>query len=469
MKQPLRIVVDAVSRGIDAIAGPFWPLEAISRRTGLPDTAWWERPAAALTVLAMLFGLAIAVNRAAEGGGTDFRRFYESGRYLLEHGARHPHPEAARYLPSADVPWMFLATMPMPAAVCLWYLLGCWSWFCLLDAIDRYLLAGCNEPERRRILLGVGLLVLPLALDGLCLANPHIFMVWLMVAGLGLVSRGRSAWGGLVLGLAIWVKLLPLAGAVYLMLKRKWVPALLAVGFAAALDVSLSVAAFGPRAAWDEHLKWWHNEGAGAARRQLNHSDSVDEDRLTNQSMPVILRRVLTSAGSTPGSVRDQLILAHLSRRQLKAVYLATMGLFGLAILLVCRRPGRLLSDRQWGTEIALMLLATMWFSPVVWGYHPTAVTPALAIVLSHEPRRPGTVRAMVCVWLLALVLMAFPLARACGVLMGASFLIAAVLVRLQRERPSPAAGNPDGPILAADPTRAGIGLLVSSRAGPED
>jgi hypothetical protein len=340
---------------------------------------------------------------------------------------------------------MLPGALPVPAAACLYHLLGCWSWFALLDAIGRYLLTKCDEATRRRILLLVGLMVLPLAINGLCGGSFHIIMVWLMVAGLGLVARGRLLRGGLVLGLAVWVKLLPAVGVGYLLLKRKFAPAVLAVIFVVALDVVLSLAAFGPKAAWEEHVKWWHNEGTGSVGRQLNRTDFMDEDRLTNQSILVVMRRTLTSLGSDAGiptdnvpldqlHARNQVRVANLSPEQLKWAYYAVLALLGAGIAFVCRRHGDEQSDGQWATEIALMLLATMWFSPVVWGYYPTAVTPALALVLSHGERHRRVVQATVAMWLLGMALMAVPAARAAGVLTWASLLLGAVLVWMQRD-----------------------------------
>jgi hypothetical protein len=254
-------------------------------------------------------------------------------------------------------------------------------------------------------------------------------MVWLMVAGLARVSRGRCWSGGFLLGTAAWLKLLPVLGIGYLLLKRKWLPAAIAVASVVVIDVVLTVAAYGPTGAWEEHVAWWHQGASGTVMRQLTSPRTVDEDRLTNQSVPVTLRRLLTYLGSEPQGVRNRVGIANLSADQLKVAYLAVTGLLALPLLIFCRRPGRNLSLGQWSAEIALMSAATLWFSPVVWSYHPTAAMPAMAVVLSRGQQHTRLVWAVAMLWLAAMALLACPVARAGGDLLWISLLLGGVLM----------------------------------------
>ena len=170
-----------VDRGLDRL----WPAQALSDDQDPAQIAAWRRPSRLLFLAVLLCGLPIAMNRAIEHkGASDFVAFYDSARYLMEHGTRSPQSEMARYLPSADVPWLALAILPVWLASMVYYLLGCWSWIGLLDTTGRHLLPDADETTRRRATFLTGLLVAPLAVDGLCLGTFHIFMVWLMVAGL---------------------------------------------------------------------------------------------------------------------------------------------------------------------------------------------------------------------------------------------------------------------------------------------
>jgi hypothetical protein len=418
----------------------LWPLQGPDRLGNPAASSPWERAGRMLLLAILLIGLPIAVNRAVNHGVSDFRGFYQASRYTLAHGLRLSDTTFAFYLPSLDVAFESIAWMPMPIAAAIWYLLGCWSWIALLRSVNRHLLEGFDEPRRRVITLIGGLLMTPLAVDGFCLGSFQTFMVWWIVAGLGRIRRGRCSSGGILLGLAIWIKLLPLVGVAYLILKRKWKPTLLAVSCAVVLDVVLSVAGYGPQVAWAEHVRWWKEQARGTTERTLENPLPVPEDRDTNQSLVVILRRTLTTMGiNNPGvPSRHYTTLAHLTRGQFQAVYLAIVGLLGLGVLAAWRRPAAQLSVSQWSTEIALVSLATFLFSPVIWGYHPTAAAPALLLVLARIGNRPKLFWAITLGWALAVCLLGWTLAREFGEMYWAVLLLGGLLLWTSRHQPSP-------------------------------
>ena len=449
------------SDGLPPNASPSTPpLQAEDGRHGSSRTSsgrrWeqvpWERWGWILFVGLFLAAVPYVLYRTTRASGSDFPLFYRSGQYLLEHGARDPNSKFAHYLPSADVVVAMLAWMPLPLAALAWYAINALSWVFLLTAIRRYLLSGYSPTVARQAVLAAGLLVLPLMLDHLCIGAFHVVMVWLMVAGLGRVSEGRSWSGGLMLGLAVWVKLLPLLGVGYLVLKRKWLPAVVAVVAAIVVDMALSLAAFGPATTWQLHGEWWQTEAQGTRNRMLIETGPIDEDRLTNQSVTITVRRLLTHMGCGHNPARDTVALGHLTPAQVQTVYTAVMGLLGLGILVFCRRPGRDLSPDQWSAEIALLVLSTLWFSPLVWSYHPTAATPALAIVMARAAKHLRLAQTVAVVWLLSQILLGWPVARATGVLLWANLFVGGALVWTSM-RATPASSQDAEP--AAEPDRA--------------
>ena len=166
---------------------------------------------------------------------------------------------------------------------------------------------------------------------------------------------------------------------------------LLALACAAAIDVVLSVGAMGPQAAWNEHLRWWNREGARSTSQQLTADGLIDEDRLTNQSTMVVMRRLLTRFGGKLHYAKLYPWRANFNAAQLTAAYAIVVGLLGLGVAVYCRRPARRTSPGQWSNEIAMAALSTLWFSPVVWSYYPTAAAP-VAVVLGKvvAAPRPG-------------------------------------------------------------------------------
>jgi alpha-1,2-mannosyltransferase len=389
----------------------------------------WVRRGWLLMALLLAAGLVVTLNREVTQGVSDFRGFHEASHYLMQRGERLSDTTFAYYLPSLEVACIGLAWLPLSVAGTIWYLLGCWSWIALLRSVDHYLLEDCQSPLRRIVILLAGLLVTPLALDGLCLGSFQTFMVWWMVAGLGRISRGKSVSGGILLGLAIWIKVLPLIAVGYLVLKRRWKAALVAIVCAVAVDGTLSVVGYGPAKAWAEHQQWWEEQAQGACSRQLADPNPIGEDRLTNQSLVVILRRTLSSMGIDHGEARAYTTVLHLSSPQVTLVYIAALGLLGVGIVVYCGRPGEQLSSARWTTEIALVTLATLWVSPVLWSYHPTAVLPALAVVLARTAMRPRLGWGIILGWLLAMGLLGCPLACALGEIFWATLALGGLLV----------------------------------------
>jgi hypothetical protein len=202
----------------------------------------------------------------------------------------------------------------------------------------------------------------------------------------------------------------------------------------------LSIAGYGPNVASAEHVRWWKEQAQGTTERTLENPFPVPEDRDTNQSLVVILRRTLTTMGiNQPGAPsRHYTTLMHLTSAQLQAVYLMVVGLLGAGVLVVWRRPAGQLSVSQWSTEIALVSLTTFLFSPVIWGYHPTAAAPALLLVLARVRSRPVLFWAINVGWIAAMCLLGCTLAREFGEMYWAVLLLGGLLLWTSRYQPSP-------------------------------
>ena len=413
-------------------------------------TPLWERLGQLLMLALLIIGLRMAYLRAVDNG-PDLAGFCDAGRHILEHGTREPKSTLSRYWPSADVPWMLFAMLPISVTAVLWYAIGCAAWLGLLRTICGRMLVGPDPVAKRHATLAAGLLAMPLVIDGMCLGSFHVLMVWLMILGLDRACRGQQTSGGILLGTGAWLKLLPLLGIGFLLYQRKWKGALIAMATVIVLDVVLSVMAFGPAGAWREHVLWWRQGVAGTTNRQLTSDKPADEDRLTNQSVAVTLRRLLTSMGTRSEAesaeeqaaesdaerrerivqlrARQRVQLADLTPAQLQTVFLATMAILALGVAVYCRPVGCQAWAKEGPAKIAMLTLATLWFSPVVWSYHPVAATPVLAILLLRGRYRWQWVVPVVAVWAGGLSLLGLNAARAAGVLLWMSLLLGVGLV----------------------------------------
>jgi hypothetical protein len=394
---------------------------ALSTAKATPPWQWatetWERLGSGLFVVSLLAVTPWALWRMCYHG-SDFPWFYAAGRYVLEHGVRRPNTVFSFYLPSVDAAWALLAWLPFPVAALVWYLIGCASWVGLLAVSARFLLANVDPIKRRRATLAAGLLVTPLAMDHLCLGAFHILMLTLMVAGLGRASRDRWLSGGILLGWAVWMK-------------RKWKAAATAAGCAVLVDVVLSWAAFGPQAAWQYHQRWWKVDGFGITDKILLSPTELSDHYSKNQSLPAVLRRTLTPLRFQGTTVN----LLSLQPQQVKRIYLLALGATTVALGWLFRRPGARTSTARWSTEIALVVLATIWYTPVISSYHPTAAAPCLAVLLSRGPRYRGRLVWLVpLLWSGALALLGVFAARACGELLWATAVLGVALVSTLEE-----------------------------------
>ncbi|GAB6166773.1 hypothetical protein JCM19992_27730 [Thermostilla marina] len=405
----------------------------------------WEALGWLLLVVGLCVGSVMAVLRAYhDKGGTDFPEFYAAGRYVVEHHDRDPKSILYNYLPSIDVPFAVLAWLPMPVAAGVYYLVNVGFLFGLMRALYRHVLTDIEPTLRRQAALGAILSVFPLALDGMVLGAFHLAMVWLLIEGLGRVAEGRSISGGLIVGTAVWVKLLPVVAVAYLILKRRFTPAIVAIATAIMIDVILSAAAFGPAGAVATHQQWWTQHASATTKRQLTEPGLIDEDRLTNQSLPIVLRRFLTDFGHSPGNPRNRLTIAHLTGRELTWIYRGCIVIMMLALGWYFRYPYSNIPSERAKAEMGLVALATVWISPVVWGYHPTAAGPALAWIGARRDRLPIPVWTAFAVWLAGVAGHASKVTAAAGSVLWASFIVGAILVWMAyRQTQQPTAESP--------------------------
>jgi hypothetical protein len=406
-------------------------LRALSRWTD----SRWEWLGIALFVGLLIGGGQVAVRRMVRGH-SDFHGFYQAGRWVLEHRERAPDTILAYYWPSLDVAWSGLAWMPQQTAAVVWYVVSVGTYLGLLYTIATRLLADWPAHFRRQATLAAGLLMMPLALNHFCLGAFHLLMLWLMVAGLVEVADGRWRRGGVLLGLAIWIKLLPLLAAGYLVWKRQWKPALLAVVTALVIDVAVSVGGLGPATAWNAHVRWWHKQVRSTTSMLLDNRYPTPEYRSANQSPAAVMRRALSITWvEEPDGRANMYTLVQFSPGQLKILYRLLMAGLGAALAVYFWGPAWRTDRTRCAVEIALLCLCTMWFSPIAWSYHFLSLTPALAVILLRERYAPLAVWSLIGLWGVGLASLGSHEARSYGVLLFISAVLAVAMYRLGRFR----------------------------------
>lgn len=419
--------------------GPFsWRFRIRSLLAAIGQSRW--EAAGWLLMLALLAALSpLAVRRLTFDKGSDFPDFYAAGQHVLLHGARAPDSLLYYYLPSLDVAFAGLAWLPLEAAAIVYYVVQVTAWLGLLLAISQYVLPHWPTNQGRRAALAAGLTMLPLVLSQLCLGPFHLIMTYWLVVGLGRVGHGRWRTGGALLGLAIWIKVLPVLAAGYLLWKGNWRPALVAVLTALAIDATLCLAAYGPRTTIHEHHQWWREQVRGATHRIFSTAPAL-EQRTRNQSLAATMRRTFSSAPAFElhhGSLSHSAI--PLSPEQLRLPYVLIQGCSGLWLAWALRQRWYTLRRVDLGRDIALVCLATAWFSPVVWSYHFIVATPALGLILWHWwAKRNIAITLLLSAWMLTEALYGVYWVRAYGVMLWMSGLVGVLAYHVAKPSSEP-------------------------------
>lgn len=142
------------------------------------------------------------------------------------------------------------------------------------------------------------------------------------------------------------------------------------------------------------------------------------------------MRRLLTHMGwDHHNPERRWVAVSDLSSPELRLAYYGVLALLAIGLAAVCRRSAAETSASGWSREIALVVLATLWFSPVAWSYHPTAVAPALAVILSRKAQHPWLVWLTIGLWLLGMMMLGLHLGRAAGEMLWTTLLLGVLLL----------------------------------------
>ncbi len=426
---------------------------------------WWP-----LIVVGIVYAIAIAVTVAVRTSGvsaesdytevranstSDFRDFWWTARHYRETGEIRQDFGVHNYLPFFTVfmlPWSLL---PLPVAAVLFSLLSLGLFAVTVVLVENLL---SDEPAAGPRWPVIVALVLVIAYVHSCavLGNVGLLLLFLVVTAWFLVERDREWEAGVALGLAILIKLLPAVLVVFFLLKRRWRVAGAAAGVVVVLGIGLPATALGIRETVAQHQQFYDGALRGHSAHHTLTADKPPKTLHKNNALPMVLRRLLSrvNCGSEDALYVNIVDWPPAARLGVYATLLG--GMLVASVFVTMRRPqtwppatidaGRALRA-QFGVWCCLMLLA----SPLVWTHYlPLAYWP-LALLADHWDRFRRTEgricrisSAALLVWLLGVVLLAWPTARAAGAQLAsvAAVWVAVLLAGRQSARP-PAALEP--------------------------
>ncbi len=277
-----------------------------------------------------------------------------------------PHPFPYLYLPFFAVLLRPLAILPVPTAYAAVLLINAALWPLLIYLSLRLV----EAPEKIRApILALALLLFPSffpTIFTLHHGSPSLLVAVLVVGALVAERDGRSRIAGVLLALAILIKIVPIFLVAYLALRRRW-RALAATAVACVAFMMLSVAVAG----FDSHVHWLTQmapELASGARTNTFFEPSCHPE---NQTFTSLCCRLIG---------RNSPLYRPISS-----------GLGGLVLLftgLVLWRRRRPRIDRLEGAVMAVTLLLV---STITWFHHMTLmILPVLALSAEatlHEKR----------------------------------------------------------------------------------
>lgn len=422
-----------------------------------PSEKWFVALALALLVyVAVLAG--VAAYQAARGpaGTNDFEDFHRTVTHFLKHRTYTQEYGAFGYPPFFVMLMVPLAIEPVWLASLIWSAANVVMLAAVISLVDRIIV----PPRVGNPLIRVAV---PVAC---CMAYIHaclflgqlgILVLFLLVIMWVLYEQKQEWWAGLMLALAIQVKVFPALWLAYWLVKRRWrLVGGTVVGTAFCLV--LTVQGYTAEESWRAHKEWFTT--AQDVWNQAFREGEPTQDggmrvqnwrflRFRNEAMSFTLRRLLSDVRPAQGDARPDVSVLNLSPAAVHAVYRVMM--VGLLVWLTAMlvRPARQCTPMRMRWEAAIMMLAPLWFSPILWIHYLPLAYPALAMLavrLAHDHmlgRRNRAGLVGLAVWIGATVMLASPHMRAAGIHLWATMVLVAALAAQARRAEAPTAAPP--------------------------
>jgi hypothetical protein len=397
----------------------------------------------------------VAAVRASPESTSDFVDFWESARHFRQTGEISAALGVHNYLPFFTLfmtPWSLL---PLRLAAGLFTLLSL-GLFALTVALVQTLLHGELGPRPRPATLAAIGLMLPYVHSCGVLGQVGLLLLFLVIAAWFLVERGKEWVAGAALGLAALIKVLPAALIVFFVLKRRWRVVGAALAACIVLGLGPPLVGLGYEEAVSQHRAFYDRAVKGHAAKAILLAEKPQKAKYSNNALPIVLRRLLSRVNSDPSdSEPDRTLFVNivdLPRSAIWWIYVGCIAVFVAVSVSVGLRGSRpwppadpeagLTLRAQFGLWCCLMLIA----SPLLWTHYlPLAYWP-LALVAYQaeravEQQRPCR-RCVVAllVWLIGVLLLLWPAARAAGAqLLSVVVLWAVVLTWAVPSRRKPA------------------------------
>ncbi len=398
-----------------------------------------------LVVAAYAVTLCVIVTLRAEST-TDFRDFWENAEHFQRTGRISAELGVHNYLPTFTILVAPLGLLPLKVAIVLFTLLSLAA-FALAVREVQPLLCG------RRTWLPAGATFAAIALifvyltNSLFLGTVNVLLLALIVASRVAVLRGQSILGGVWLGLAIVLKLLPGALLILYLLERRWKASAATVAVLVALAFGPPLMLLGPQETIRQHADFYERAIRGHSAMRSLLDEKPPKANFSNNALPIVVRRLFSPLTAHKEETGRELLvnIAALPPPVIVAIYFALLAaiLIG-SVAAALRRGGD--AHTRFGIWCCVMLLA----SPLVWTHYLVLAYWPVAVLVQHiaaarraERAAPAALAALT-VWSLGVVCLLWPEARAAGAQIGSVLALWAGLIA--RRTPADETARDDAP-----------------------
>lgn len=340
-------------------------------------------------ILTLLFLWANAAIRATRGHGSQYDDFTEFSNDLIfeqiniYEAYSFEITSIGKYPPFFGMVYAFVNPLPVPLGAAIWFGLNAFLIFLssklLAKAIWRFHNKG-HLPEQIHLAYWLAPLTLISvnAITNLETSQVNIFIFFLVSSGIYFFSKQKDWLAGLLLGIAIAIKITPAIFVVYLFYRRAWKVVLGSILGVLICWGPLLLLAMG----WDFYLEimqsWW--DILLTYVREGTMAEGMGGFRHTNQSLDAFFFRTFTHTEANGGFDHFYLNIMNLNYdlagQIVKGIKLALL----LFMAFLFRKPFQDRFNSRIGLELSVVVIAMLYISPISWINHYVAMILPLAV-----------------------------------------------------------------------------------------